>query len=108
MEFLLYSRLIFTKKTLTLLNLQYNQIGDIGAEYLTDFLKHNKVIIITSASFLFILTFNFLFQTLTELNLEENNIGDVGAHHLAKMLETNQVIFILLKYFCRFLFLLHF
>jgi len=34
------------KKTLTLLNLQCNQIRDIGAGYLAVFLKHNKVIMI--------------------------------------------------------------
>ncbi|CAF1278983.1 unnamed protein product [Adineta steineri] len=44
------------------LNLRWNQIGDIGAQYLCDALQHNT--------------------TLTTLDLRHNDIGDIGTQHL--------------------------
>ncbi|CAF1275457.1 unnamed protein product [Adineta steineri] len=57
------------------LNLRWNQIGDIGAQYLCDALQHNT--------------------TLTTLDLRHNDIGDVGAQHLRDVLQHNTVILIL-------------
>ena len=55
------------------LNLGYNNIGDIGVEYLTEaLLKSNK--------------------TLLKLHLQSNSITANGAEHLAKMLTMNRSI----------------
>ena len=56
---------------MTTLNLSKNSIGDAGAQYLADGLKHN--------------------ETLTTLHLRKNQVGDLGAQYLADALKTNTV-----------------
>ncbi|CAF2122397.1 unnamed protein product, partial [Rotaria magnacalcarata] len=64
------NELLQVNQSLTLLQLQTNQIGDSGAQYLADALKVNK--------------------TLTYLHLAQNQIGDTGAKHLADALTLNK------------------
>ncbi|CAF4318050.1 unnamed protein product, partial [Rotaria magnacalcarata] len=57
--------------TLTRLDLYKNQIGDSGAQYLSEALKTNK--------------------SLTLLQLQTNQIGDSGAQYLADALKVNKI-----------------
>ncbi|CAF1654887.1 unnamed protein product, partial [Adineta ricciae] len=57
------------KKTLTTLDLSWNQIGDAGAQYVSDALRHNT--------------------TLTTLNLWHNQIGEKGAQYVSDALRHN-------------------
>ena len=70
------------------LDLTKNAIGNLGAQYLADGLRENKVIII---SFL-ILSFQIEFQGLVKLILRNNLIGDTGIEYLATALQMNKVI----------------
>lgn len=82
-------------QTLTGVNLNDSQIGDIAAQYLADALRDNKVFIIFSTS-LSHMYLSFYSQTLTTLELGRNQIGDVGAQYLADALRDNNVILIFL------------
>ncbi|CAF4445144.1 unnamed protein product, partial [Adineta steineri] len=74
--------------TLTILNLGYNDIGDVAAQHLGDGLLYNR--------------------TLTTLNLRTNKIGDVTARHLADALRYNTVIVALaLAILCLYLHFFH-
>ncbi|CAM2705333.1 unnamed protein product, partial [Rotaria socialis] len=64
------NELLQVNKTLNILCLHENQIGDTGAQHLGNALKTN--------------------QTLTELRLYTNKIGDSGAQYLGEALKTNQ------------------
>ncbi|CAF1691629.1 unnamed protein product, partial [Adineta ricciae] len=55
--------------TLTTLDLSGNQIGDAGAQYMSDALRHNT--------------------TLTTLDLSGNQIGDAGAQYVSDALRHN-------------------
>ncbi len=92
--FLSYIHVNFFTQTLTSLDLQQNQIGDEGVQYLTDALKNNQV------SFFFFLFFSrfdshFFIQTLNTLILAKNQIEEKGAEYLANVLENNTVNFCL-------------
>ena len=90
-------------QTLTTLNLQYNQIGEKGAQSIADALRTNTV------SLFLLLTHSpshphphhrrLLTQTLTTLNLQYNQIGEKGAQSIADALRTNTVsLFLLLTH----------
>ncbi len=82
--------LFFTTQTLSTLNLDSNQIGNAGAQYLAGALRNNTVIPI-----IFHLSHYHLFlyiQTLKTLLLSSNKIGDEGAQHIADGLKNNTVI----------------
>lgn len=74
-------------KTLTVLNLATNQIGDLDVQQLANALRVNKVEI----SFYTYIHLHLIMQTLTSLILYLNNIGDVGAQHLADALRVSKV-----------------
>lgn len=72
-----------------MLNLAENRIGDQGANYLADVLRHNTVKILQSC-----ISSSCLFkriQTLNKLNLHENRIGDQGIQYIADSLTHNTV-----------------
>ncbi|CAF1690938.1 unnamed protein product, partial [Adineta ricciae] len=59
-------------KTITTLNLSFNQIQDDGAKYLADVLKQN--------------------QKLKTLDLRSNRIGNIGAQQLEIALKQNKTL----------------
>ncbi|CAM4986290.1 unnamed protein product, partial [Rotaria socialis] len=69
------NELLQVNKTLNILCLHENQIGDTGAQHLGNALKTN--------------------QTLTQLFLYTNKIGDSGAQYLGEALKTNQSLTLL-------------
>ncbi len=74
-------------KSLTTLNLYYNQIGDKGAQEFADVLKHNTVKSLFFSSIFYI----YNSQTLTKLNLSSNEINSEGIQYLANALKHNKV-----------------
>ena len=58
-----------TNKTVTILDLSHNQIGDIAAEYLSQLLNSN--------------------DTLNEINMKLTDITNVGVHTLCDALQKN-------------------
>jgi hypothetical protein len=88
---LLYHKIVsYFTQTLTTLNLEANQIGVQGAQYLSDALHHNKVRqrIPSSLSHPAV---SYFAQTLITLNLNYNEVGDQGAKHLSDALWHNKV-----------------
>jgi hypothetical protein len=79
-------------QTLTILYLQYNQIGDKGAQYLGDGLQKNTVREkdLHDLHLYHIHLYHFI-QTLTELYLGNNQIGAKGAEYLGEGLQKNTV-----------------
>ena len=80
----------FFTQTLNTLNLQFNEIGEEGAEHLSAALGSNTVTRILSSSTQKT-QIDFFTQTLVELNLRYNQIGDKGAEHLSAALRNNTV-----------------
>ena len=66
------AEMLTVNHTLTLINLRYNKIGDDGARAVAKMLNVN--------------------HTLTSIDLRDNNIGDDGAQALAEMLKVNQAL----------------
>eukprot|EP00463_Aulacantha_scolymantha_P003554 TRINITY_DN4427_c0_g1_i1.p1 TRINITY_DN4427_c0_g1~~TRINITY_DN4427_c0_g1_i1.p1 ORF type:complete len:155 (-),score=16.25 TRINITY_DN4427_c0_g1_i1:47-511(-) len=60
------------KVYITILNLNRNEIGDVGARVISESLERNT--------------------SLTDLKLEANNIGDRGAQFIGKALEKNSTL----------------
>lgn len=94
------SEIIATNKTITLLNLSCNQIGDTSTQYLAKALGTNKTITsidlsrnrignLGAAHLAQVLQSN---KTITSLNLSHNQIGNLGAWHLSIMLKSNNTI----------------
>ena len=81
---------LYLLQALITLNLQWNRIGDIGAQTIAQALERNRV----RYSFSFFICMNnllYLFQTLTTLYLDGNDIGVSGSVIIGQTLETNQV-----------------
>ncbi|CAF1349012.1 unnamed protein product [Rotaria magnacalcarata] len=76
-------------KTLNILNLAGNQIGDIGAEHLATALLYNTVRFDTKG---FFLCYPAIQKTLVELNLRRNQIGRSGAQYFFKLQQNNTTL----------------
>ena len=88
--FISISHLLYLSQTLTTLYLEFNQIGDAGAQAIGRALERNQV----SSIFNFFISIShllYLSQTLTDLDLSSNNIRDAGAQAISQALERNQV-----------------
>ena len=89
--------LLFNAQALTTLDLDQNQIGDVGAQHLADALRNNTVsLILFSSLSRFYLLLNA--QVLTTFYLSNNQIGATGAQYLADVLQNNTVRLILFLY----------
>jgi Ran GTPase-activating protein (RanGAP) involved in mRNA processing and transport len=75
-------------QTLTTLNLEQNDISDVGVKYIADILQENTVILFHDFIHRHLVV---CFQTITTLNLQNNPIGDIGAQQLAHALSKNTV-----------------
>lgn len=74
-------------QSLTSIDLQGNECGDLGAQYLAEALNVNTVSINLSS----LTKIHLLFQGLTSLNLDFNGIEALGAEHLLSALKVNRV-----------------
>lgn len=77
-------------QTLTTLDLRFNQIGEKGAQYMSEALLTNMVGGKMCLLLYFILV-SYFTQTLTTLDLRDNQIGDIGTQCLSKALRSNTV-----------------
>jgi ABC-type uncharacterized transport system substrate-binding protein len=84
-----YTHLHVFTQTLTTLDLNYNQIGDAGAQYLADALRNNTVTLILSSSISY--THRHVFtQTLTTLDLNYMGIGDDLRNEVKELVKRNE------------------
>jgi hypothetical protein len=82
-------------QTLTTLNLTVNAIGNEGATYVANALRHNNVSLVLEITHLLQMHLYHLLQTLTTLKIGWNRIGAEGARHIANALHHNTVRFVL-------------
>jgi hypothetical protein len=79
----------------TSINLGWNNIGDNGAEYLSNALSTNTISIILPYNGIGVKGAEYLSNalstntTLRSISLYNNNIGDEGAEYLSNVLSTN-------------------
>ncbi len=94
------SEYLKTNKTLTSLELQFNDISPLGAQYISESLKVNNVLTeldlrgndIKAAGCKYISELLMVNKTLTHLDIEFNQIGESGAIFLCDSLKTNKTI----------------
>ena len=91
-------------QTLSTLDLRYNEIGDQGAQYLGEALRHNTV----RSSLLHVFYHHLIpvsfIQTLTKLELYGNHIGAQGAQYFERLKKTNSHLTVWWWFNCRFQF----
>lgn len=88
--FALHIYVKFFIQSLTTLQLRSNNIGNEGAQYLGDALRHNTVGLVYCACSAQIRV-RFLVQTLAVLHLGYNKIKDEGARYLVNAIQDNTV-----------------
>jgi Ran GTPase-activating protein (RanGAP) involved in mRNA processing and transport len=87
------AKTFFSQQTLSLLDLESNDIGDVGIQHLADVLRHHPVdfYFTVTESVIRILRFLSISKALAELFLRNNSITATGADHLAEALRSNTV-----------------